>query len=128
MVKVLPAPEVPSKVTFAFLLTRVLNRSTTHSELLCRLMPSKTPESSLISNEVNIYVDAAPLVRMFRCAFFSMFGSMQRNGMTERNAASCWKLQSPTYISMDFKRSVICPLRHRSSSYVRAEMVMNTDI
>ena len=98
-----------------------------HSELLCRLMPSKTPESSLISNEVNIYVDAAPLVRMFRCAFFSMFGSMQRNGMTERNAASCWKLQSPTYISMDFKRSVICPLRHRSSSYVRAEIVMNTD-
>ena len=128
MVKVLPAPEVPSKVTFAFLFTLELNRSTMHSELLCRLMPSKTPESSLISNEVNIYVDAAPLVRMFRCAFFSMFGSMQRNGMTERNAASCRKLQSPTYISMDFKRSVICPLRHRSSSYVRAEMVMNTDI
>ena len=49
-------------------------------------------------------------------------------GMVERSAASCWNRQSPTWMSMDFIRSVICCLRHWSSSRVGADTVMSTVI
>ena len=47
-------------------------------------------------------------------------------GMVERSAASCWNRQSPTWMSMDFIRSVICCFRHWSSSRVGADTVMST--
>ena len=54
MVKVFPAPDVPSRFRLAFLLIFVLNRSTMHRELLYRLMPNSTPLSSDSSKLVKI--------------------------------------------------------------------------
>ena len=95
-VKVLPAPLVPMRFKFAFLFFLVLNKSIIQSELLCLFTPTRTPESSDISKLVNINVDAAPLVSIFRFERLSIVGDILRKGIADFSACSCRNRQSET--------------------------------
>ncbi len=109
MVKVFPAPLVPSRFKLAFLFFFVSNRSTMHSELLWRLIPEQ--HAGIVR-----HLEGCEHIGRCRTAgqhipldfFFSSFGDICRNGITVRKASSCWNRQSLRYISMDLSISVIC--------------------